>query len=48
MSQLLVGDESIECDTEVDFVIESDVVEETFELTSLDLVIGEGVRWYKV
>jgi len=48
LSQLLVSNEGIESDTNVDLVIEGDVVEETLKVTSKDLIVSESVSWYKV
>ena len=48
MSQLLVGHEGSEGDTKVDLVVEGDVVEETFEVASKDLIIGVSVSWDKI
>ena len=45
MSQLLSGCEGVKSDTKVDLVVEGDVVEESLQVRSKHLIIGESVTW---
>lgn len=48
VSQLLGCNEGIQGDTNVDLVVEGDVVEKLLQVGSKHLVIGEGVSWHMI
>lgn len=48
LSQLLVSNEGIESDTNIDLIVEGDVIKETLKVASKDLVVGKSVSWHEV